>query len=96
MEILHNYPTTLLHSLEGLHKDVDWEKLLRLQCANGSFLFSPASTACALAYTKDEKCLDYLNKLLLNFDNAGIITVLNKPGIISDKLFAIFTSNKMT
>ncbi|KAH8967051.1 hypothetical protein BDL97_03G057700 [Sphagnum fallax] len=70
MEILHNYPTTLLHSLEGLHKDVDWEKLLRLQCANGSFLFSPASTACALAYTKDEKCLDYLNKLLLNFDNA--------------------------
>jgi hypothetical protein len=79
MEILHNYPTTLLHSLEGLHKDVDWEKLLRLQCANGSFLFSPASTACALAYTKDEKCLDYLNKLLLNFDNAGIITVVNKP-----------------
>lgn len=70
MEILHNYPTTLVHSLEGLHKDLDWDKLLRLQCANGSFLCSPASTACALAYTKDEKCLDYLNKLLVNFDNA--------------------------
>ncbi|CAK9251796.1 unnamed protein product, partial [Sphagnum jensenii] len=70
MEILHNYPTTLRHSFEGLHKDVDWDKLLRLQCANGSFLCSPASTACALAYTKDEKCLDYLNKLLVNFDNA--------------------------
>ncbi|CAK9269813.1 unnamed protein product [Sphagnum jensenii] len=70
MEILHNYPTTLVHSFEGLHKDVDWDKLLRLQCANGSFLCSPASTACALAYTKDEKCLDYLNKLLVNFDNA--------------------------
>ncbi|CAK9220564.1 unnamed protein product, partial [Sphagnum troendelagicum] len=70
MEILHNYPTTLVHSFEGLHKDVDWDKLLRLQCANGSFLCAPASTACAVAYTKDEKCLDYLNKLLVNFDNA--------------------------
>jgi hypothetical protein len=37
-----------------------------------------------------------LNKLLVNFDNAGIITVLNTPGIISDKWFAICMSNKMT
>ncbi|KAH8966273.1 hypothetical protein BDL97_03G016600 [Sphagnum fallax] len=86
MEILHNYPTTLLRSFEGLHKDVDWDKLLRLQCANGSFLCSPASTACALAYTKDEKCLDYLNKLLVNFDN-GVPNVY--PVDLSEHLWMV-------
>jgi ent-copalyl diphosphate synthase len=70
MEIVHKYPTTLLHSLEGLHKDVDWTKLLQLQLENGSFLFSPASTACALMYTKDAKCFDYLEKLLVKFNHA--------------------------
>ncbi|MCL7021881.1 hypothetical protein MKW94_011434 [Papaver nudicaule] len=43
-EMMHVVPTTLLHSLEGM-TDLDWEKLLKLQCADGSFLFSPASTA---------------------------------------------------
>ncbi|KAG0622099.1 hypothetical protein M758_3G072200 [Ceratodon purpureus] len=70
MEIVHKYPTTLLHSLEGLHKDVDWNKLLKLQSENGSFLFSPASTACALMYTKDTKCFEYLDKLLVKFNHA--------------------------
>ncbi|KAJ8748366.1 hypothetical protein K2173_003003 [Erythroxylum novogranatense] len=60
-EILHKVPTTLLHSLEGM-QDLDWEKLLKLQCEDGSFLFSPASSAYALQQTKDEKCLAYLNK----------------------------------
>lgn len=81
MEILHKYPTTLLHSLEGLHKELDWNKLLKLQSENGSFLFSPASTACALMYTKDDKCLDYLNKLLAKFDNAGTSVYTNNPVI---------------
>lgn len=70
MEIVHKYPTTLLHSLEGLHKDVDWIKLLKLQSANGSFLYSPASTACALMYTQDPKCLHYLEDILAKFNNA--------------------------
>nr|UPQ49787.1 isoabienol synthase [Pulvigera lyellii] len=70
MEIVHKYPTTLLHSLEGLHKEVDWNKLLKLQATNGSFLYSPASTACALMYTKDAKCLQYLDEILVKFNHA--------------------------
>ncbi|KAH7428774.1 hypothetical protein KP509_09G016800 [Ceratopteris richardii] len=70
MELLHSRPTTLLHSLEGLHRIVDWERLLRLQSENGSFLFSPASTACALKYTGNQKCLDYLNLVLGKFKDA--------------------------
>nr|BAQ20600.1 ent-kaurene synthase [Lygodium japonicum] len=70
MEVLHNYPTTLLHSLEGLHKIVDWNQLLKLQAKNGSFLFSPASTACALKYTGDKKCLQYLELVLSKFIDA--------------------------
>ncbi|KAI5070149.1 hypothetical protein GOP47_0014492 [Adiantum capillus-veneris] len=70
MELLHSHPTTLLHSLEGLHKLVNWNKILKLQTKNGSFLFSPASTACALKYTHDSRCLDYLNCVLQKFHNA--------------------------
>lgn len=70
MAMVYKYPTTLLHSLEGLHREVDWNKLLQLQSENGSFLYSPASTACALMYTKDVKCFDYLNQLLIKFDHA--------------------------
>nr|UPQ49788.1 ent-isopimara 8,15 diene synthase [Vittaria appalachiana] len=70
MEILHSQPTTLLHSLEGLHRVVNWERMLKLQAKNGSFLFSPASTACALRYTKDTRCLDYLNFVLQKYKDA--------------------------
>ncbi|KAI5067268.1 hypothetical protein GOP47_0017796 [Adiantum capillus-veneris] len=70
MELLHSRPTTLLHSLEGLHTVVDWKRLLQLQSTNGSFLFSPASTACALRYTGDKKCLNYLHSILEKFNDA--------------------------
>ncbi|KAK6940813.1 Terpene synthase, N-terminal domain [Dillenia turbinata] len=69
-EILHKVPTTLLHSLEGM-PDLDWEKLLRLQCQDGSFLFSSSSTAYALTQTKDEKCLKYLQRAVEKF-NGGV------------------------
>ncbi|KAK6937536.1 Terpene synthase, metal-binding domain [Dillenia turbinata] len=72
-EILHKVPTTLLHSLEGM-PGIDWEKLLKLQCQDGSFLFSPSSTAYALAQTKDEKCLNYLQKAVEKF-NGGVPNV---------------------
>ncbi|CAN1271045.1 (-)-kolavenyl diphosphate synthase TPS28, chloroplastic, partial [Linum perenne] len=65
-EILHNYPTTLLHSLEGM-SNLDWEKLLKLQSRDGSFLFSPASTAYALSQTNDDKSLAYLSKMVQKF-----------------------------
>ncbi|KAI3841463.1 hypothetical protein MKX03_021112 [Papaver bracteatum] len=72
-EMMHVVPTTLLHSLEGM-EDLDWEKLLKLQCIDGSFLFSPASTAFALMQTKDEKCLKYLQKVVERF-NGGVPNV---------------------
>ncbi|KAI3847708.1 hypothetical protein MKW92_037601 [Papaver armeniacum] len=59
-----------LTSLEGT-TGLDWEKLLKLQGADGSFLFSPASTAFALMQTKDEKCLEYLQKAVKRF-NGGV------------------------
>ncbi|KAJ0691801.1 putative ent-copalyl diphosphate synthase [Helianthus annuus] len=72
-EVLHKVPTTLLHSLEGM-PDLEWEKLLKLQCKDGSFLFSPSSTAFALMNTKDEKCLQYLTNIVTNF-NGGVPNV---------------------
>ncbi|XVF72401.1 hypothetical protein PTKIN_Ptkin12aG0118500 [Pterospermum kingtungense] len=72
-EIMHNVPTTLLHSLEGM-PGLDWEKLLKLQCQDGSFLFSPSSTAFALMQTKDENCLRYLKKTVQRF-NGGVPNV---------------------
>ncbi|XP_059625876.1 (-)-kolavenyl diphosphate synthase TPS28, chloroplastic isoform X2 [Cornus florida] len=64
--IMHTVPTTLLHSLEGM-PELDWEKLLQLQCPDGSFLFSPSSTAFALMQTKDDNCLAYLNRAVERF-----------------------------
>ncbi|VFQ86200.1 unnamed protein product [Cuscuta campestris] len=70
-EVMHQVPTTLLHSLEGMEGvveiDLDWEKLLPLQCHDGSFLFSPASTAFALIHTKDPNCLRYLSNAVRQF-----------------------------
>ncbi|XP_031487010.1 ent-copalyl diphosphate synthase 1 isoform X2 [Nymphaea colorata] len=65
-EVLHKYPSTLLHSLEGM-PDLDWEKLMKLQCKDGSFLFSPSSTAFALMQTKDEGCSRYLSGIVRRF-----------------------------
>ncbi|KAL4198430.1 hypothetical protein AMTRI_Chr03g45860 [Amborella trichopoda] len=66
-ETMHNTPTTLLHSLEGM-VELDWDKLLRLRCSNGSFLFSPSATAFALIQTKDQNCLRYLQRVVNKFD----------------------------
>ncbi|KAJ7559127.1 hypothetical protein O6H91_04G071300 [Diphasiastrum complanatum] len=67
---LHETPTALLHSLEGLSHHVDWKKILRLQSKNGSFLNSPASTACVLMHTRDGRCQEYLSSILQKFGNA--------------------------
>ncbi|KAH9309756.1 hypothetical protein KI387_037667, partial [Taxus chinensis] len=74
MEYVHNFPSTLLHSLEGLRDQVDWTKLLKLQSDDGSFLFSPASTACALAQTSDMNCARYLDKITQKH-NGGVPNV---------------------
>ncbi|XP_031110973.1 (-)-kolavenyl diphosphate synthase TPS28, chloroplastic isoform X2 [Ipomoea triloba] len=72
-ELMHQVPTTLLHSLEGM-EDLEWQKLLRLRCDDGSFLFSPASTAFALMQTKDDNCLRYLANAVRKF-NGGVPNV---------------------
>ncbi|GAV57768.1 Terpene_synth domain-containing protein/Terpene_synth_C domain-containing protein [Cephalotus follicularis] len=72
-DIMYNVPTTLLHSLEGM-PGLDWKKLSKLQCPNGSFLFSPSSTAFALMQTKDKNCLRYLNRTVQKF-NGGVPNV---------------------
>ncbi|KAB1203283.1 hypothetical protein CJ030_MR8G019421 [Morella rubra] len=72
-DIMHRVPTTLLHSLEGM-PGLHWEKLLHLQSKDGSFLFSPSSTAFALMQTKDDNCLKYLKNAVLKF-NGGVPNV---------------------
>ncbi|XP_035548925.1 (-)-kolavenyl diphosphate synthase TPS28, chloroplastic-like [Juglans regia] len=72
-EILHKVPTTLLYSLEGM-PDLDWEKLLKLKCQHGSFLFSPSSTAFAVMQTQDLNCLNYLKRVVQRF-NGGVPNV---------------------
>nr|UPQ49783.1 sandaracopimaradiene synthase [Phaeoceros carolinianus] len=70
---LHTRASTLLFSLEGLRDVVvDWDRMLHLQCSDGSFLCSPASTACVLMHTGDPKCLHYLNSVLHQFGDAAV------------------------
>ncbi|CAK7346582.1 unnamed protein product [Dovyalis caffra] len=83
-DIMHNVPTTLLHSLEGM-PDLDWKRLLKLQCRDGSFLFSPSSTAFALSQTKDKNCLEYLNKTVQRFK--GGVNHFSVPNVYPVDLF---------
>ncbi|KXG28747.1 hypothetical protein SORBI_3005G161200 [Sorghum bicolor] len=69
-DILYAVPTTLLLSIEGM-PSLDWKRLLRLQCADGSFMSSPAPTAYALMETGDEKCLEFLDRVVKKF-NGGV------------------------
>ena len=73
--MLHAIPTTLLYRLEGIvDLQLDWEKLLRLRCRDGSFHSSPAATAAALSYTGDKECLAFLDRLVKKFKGGGKIT----------------------
>ncbi|KAL1552551.1 Gly-Xaa carboxypeptidase [Salvia divinorum] len=58
-DLIHQKATSLLYSLEGMG-DLEWEKMLKLQFVDGSFLFSPASTACVFMHTNDRKCLKFI------------------------------------
>nr|BAB03594.1 copalyl diphosphate [Scoparia dulcis] len=84
-DIMHKVPTTLLHSLEGMPA-LDWEKLINLQSADGSFLFSPSSTAFALQQTKDHNCLHYPARHLQKF-NGGVPNVY--PVDLFEHLWAV-------
>ncbi|XP_058211642.1 ent-copalyl diphosphate synthase 1-like [Rhododendron vialii] len=85
-DIMHKVATTLLHSLEGLMHGLEWEKLLKLQCPDGSFLFSPSSTAFALMETKDDNCLRYLTTAVQKF-NGGVPNVY--PVDLFERMWAV-------
>lgn len=70
MDVVHKIPTTLLFSLEGFH-DLDWEKLLKLQMPDGSFLTSIASTAFAFMETNDQNCLRYLQRVIKKYNGGA-------------------------
>ncbi|KAJ0970094.1 hypothetical protein J5N97_022971 [Dioscorea zingiberensis] len=84
-DVMHKVPTTLLYSLEGM-PGLDWAWLLRLQSSDGSFLFSPSSTAYALMQTGDNKCLAYLQKAVEKF-NGGVPNVY--PVDLFEHLWAV-------
>ncbi|GLJ48425.1 hypothetical protein SUGI_1022120 [Cryptomeria japonica] len=69
LNIIHAVPTTILYSLEGLQEIIDWDKIMKLQLKDGSFLNSPASTAAAFIRTGDKKCLEYLTFVVNKFDD---------------------------
>lgn len=75
-EVLHKVLITLLHSLEWL-PNIDWKQLLKLQSRDGSFLFSPSSTAYALMQTKDGNAHKYLEKTVQRFNGGGEIFLIN-------------------
>jgi len=69
-------PTTLLHCLEGM-QNLNWYQILKLQSQDGSFLFSPSSTAFAHMQTKDENALYYLDNVVNKFNGGGKIFLPN-------------------
>ncbi|MCD7469411.1 hypothetical protein HAX54_008456 [Datura stramonium] len=69
-DVVHTIPTTLLFSLEGF-RDLDWERLLKLQMPDGSFLTSIASTAFAFMETNDQNCLRYLQRVVQKYNGGA-------------------------
>ncbi|OAE28242.1 hypothetical protein AXG93_4492s1330 [Marchantia polymorpha subsp. ruderalis] len=47
LHLIYTTPTSIVYSLEGIRDVVDWEQILKLQQTDGSFMCSPAATACA-------------------------------------------------
>lgn len=70
-EALHAEPTTFLLSIEGM-PGLDWKRLCKLQCPDGSYMSSPAPTAYALMQTGDAKCFEFLDKLIDKFNGGGM------------------------
>lgn len=69
-DMIYQTPTSLLYSLEGMD-NLEWEKMLKLQSADGSFLTSPSSTAYVFMHTKDEKCFDFIQNTVKNCNGGG-------------------------
>nr|UNZ11790.1 copalyl diphosphate synthase [Scutellaria barbata] len=84
-EVMHKVPTSLLFSLEGL-ENLEWDKLLKLQASDGSFLTSPSSTAFAFMQTKDPKCFEFIKNTVETFNGGAPHTY---PVDVFGRLWAI-------
>ena len=80
--MMHSVHTTMLYSLEGLQEVVQWNKILKLQSPDGSFLSSPAATAVAYMKTGDSKCLEYLSYIVRRSGSWG--TISQKTKLVSN------------
>nr|AHW04046.1 diterpene synthase TPS1 [Plectranthus barbatus] len=85
LEMMHKVPTSLLFSLEGL-ENLEWDKLLKLQSADGSFLTSPSSTAFAFMQTRDPKCYQFIKNTIQTFNGGAPHTY---PVDVFGRLWAI-------
>ncbi|KAG6405342.1 hypothetical protein SASPL_132931 [Salvia splendens] len=71
-DMIYQTPTSLLYSLEGIG-DLEWENMLKLQSADGSFLTSPSSTAYVFMHTKDQKCFDFIQNAVKNCNGGDVL-----------------------
>ncbi|GLJ48438.1 hypothetical protein SUGI_1022410 [Cryptomeria japonica] len=92
LDIVYAIPTTILYSLEGLQEIIDWDKIMKLQSKNGSFMGSPASTAAVFMRTGDQKCLDFLAFVLNKF---GDHAPCNYPFDLFQRLWAVDTLERL-
>lgn len=69
IEHMHEYDSSLIYIVEGIHKIVDWNKVLEHQNKDGSLFNSPSATACALLHTRKSNCLEYLSSMLQKSGN---------------------------
>ncbi|KAH7652057.1 Neoabietadiene synthase protein [Dioscorea alata] len=88
----HAIHTTLLYSLEALQDVVQWDKILKLQCGNGSFLNSPSATAAAYMMTGDTKCLEFLTFIVNHFDDHAPCVY---PIDIFDRIWMVDTIHRL-
>ncbi len=72
---LYDAPTTLLHSLEFLGREIDAERILRLRGLNGSYGCSPSATAHVLAHARDDAAERYLQRVMGEALNGGVPTI---------------------
>nr|AHW04047.1 diterpene synthase TPS2 [Plectranthus barbatus] len=68
--MIYESPTSLLYSLDGL-EGLEWDKILKLQSADGSFITSVSSTAFVFMHTNDLKCHAFIKNALTNC-NGGV------------------------
>nr|QWV53998.1 copalyl diphosphate synthase-like 2 [Chamaecyparis formosensis] len=92
LNVVHAIPTTILYSLEGLQEIVDWDKMMKLQSKDGSFLSSPASTAAVFMRTGDQKSLDFLTFVLKKFSDH---VPCHYPLDLFERLWAVDTVERL-